>query len=175
MSIDQNQKVVEIPTPQDAEIARLGVELNKTYLPYGKMGQAGQARQSAQDANAVRRSPSVLASRSVSKGNAFYCNDAWDLVDAIKNGKCKLEELKDEDLPAELQQARQGRPQGEGGRGRQAARGDPGEDPQAEQGARSSSWPPNARSRPGTKEDTLDQAIVKAIRDQAARHNFKFE
>ena len=33
MSIDQNQKVVEIPTPHDAEIARLGVELNKTYLP----------------------------------------------------------------------------------------------------------------------------------------------
>ena len=25
MSIDQNQKVVEIPTPQDAEIATLGV------------------------------------------------------------------------------------------------------------------------------------------------------
>ena len=42
MSIDQNQKVVEIPAPQDAEIARLGVELNKTYLPYGKMG-AGRA------------------------------------------------------------------------------------------------------------------------------------
>ena len=34
MSIDQNQKVVEIPTPHDAEIARLGVDLNKT--PYGK-------------------------------------------------------------------------------------------------------------------------------------------
>ena len=45
MSIDQNQKVVEIPTPQDATIARLGVELNKTYLPFGKMGAAGQARQ----------------------------------------------------------------------------------------------------------------------------------
>ena len=52
MSIDQNQKIVEIPTPQDAEIAKLGVELNKTYLPFGKMGQAGLARQSAQDANA---------------------------------------------------------------------------------------------------------------------------
>ena len=33
----------------------------------------------------------------------FYCNDAWDLVDAIKNGKCKLEDVKDEDLPADLQ------------------------------------------------------------------------
>ena len=57
LSIDQNQKVVEIPTPHDAEIARLGVELNKTYLPYGRMGQAGQMRQAAQDANAVGASP----------------------------------------------------------------------------------------------------------------------
>ena len=27
----------------------------------------------------------------------------------------------------------------------------------------------------GSKEDTLDQAIIKAIRDQATRRNFKFE
>ena len=78
------------------------MQLNKTYLPYGKMGQAGQARQSAQDANAGNSSQSVLATRSVSKGNAFYCNDAWDLVDAIKNGKCKLEDLKTEDLPEDM-------------------------------------------------------------------------
>src|SRR4051794_27130648 len=37
MSIDQNQKVVEVPAPQDTEIARLGVALNRTYLAYGKM------------------------------------------------------------------------------------------------------------------------------------------
>ena len=70
------------------------------------MGQAGQTRQAAQDANAVAASPGVLVSRSVSKGNEFYCNDAWDLVDAIKNGKCKLDELKDDDLPPEAPQAR---------------------------------------------------------------------
>src|SRR5262249_39700200 len=96
MSIDQNQRVVEIPTPQDAPRARLGVKLNETYLPYGRMGMAGQARQVAQDANAGAVSASVLASRSVSKGNAVYCNDAWDLVDAIKNGKCKMEDIKTE-------------------------------------------------------------------------------
>ena len=38
MSIDQNQRVAEIPTPHDAEIATLGISLNKTYLPFGKMG-----------------------------------------------------------------------------------------------------------------------------------------
>ena len=96
MSIDQNQKVVEIPTPQDAAIARLGVDLNKTYLPYGKMGQAGQARQSAQDANAgdvVAERPG-RADRSP-RGMRSTATTRWDLVDAIKNGKCKLEDVKD--------------------------------------------------------------------------------
>jgi len=31
------------------------------------------------------------------------------------------------------------------------------------------------KKQQGTKEDTLDQAITKAIRAQAARQNFKFE
>ncbi len=69
MNIDQNQKVVEIPAPQDAEIARLGVDLNKTYVPFGKMGLAGQARQSMQDTNASNVSAGVLATRSISKSN----------------------------------------------------------------------------------------------------------
>ena len=103
MSIDQNQKVVEIPAPQDAEIARLGVDLNKTYLPYGKMGAGGPGaavRPGRQRRRGVaeRRWPAAR----ISKANAFYCNDAWDLVDAIKNGKCKLDEIKDEDLPDDL-------------------------------------------------------------------------
>jgi hypothetical protein len=93
MSIDQNTKVVEIPAPQDTEIAKLGVDLNKTYLPYGRHGLEGQARQAMQDANAVNASQAAIASRSYSKANSIYNNDAWDLVDAIKNGKAKLEDL----------------------------------------------------------------------------------
>ena len=173
MSIDQNQKVVEIPTPQDAEIAKLGVELNKTYLPYGRMGQAGQARQSAQDANASAVSPSVLASRSVSKGNEFYCNDAWDLVDAIKNGKCKLEEVKDEDLPAELRKLDKAGRKAKVDEAAKQREEIQAQDPQTEQGARSSTWPRERKKQAGAKEDTLDQAIVKAIRDQAARQQLQ--
>jgi len=102
MSIDQDRKVVEIPAPQDAEIVRLGVDLNKTFSRSARWacrpGPTGR-----QDANALNASPAAIASRSYSKANSVYRNDAWDLVDAIKNGKCKLEELKDEDLPADLQ------------------------------------------------------------------------
>jgi len=174
MSIDQDLKVVEIPAPQDSEIARLGVDLNKTYLPFGKMGQAGQARQCAQDVNAGAVSPSVLVSRSISKGNAFYCNDSWDLVDAIKNGKCKLDEVKDEDLPPDLRKLDKA---GRKVKVDEAAR-------QREQiqakilklnNEREHYLAGERKKRQGAREDSLDRAIVKAIRDQATRHNFKFE
>jgi hypothetical protein len=174
MSIDQNLKVVEIPAPQDHEIARLGVEMNKTYIPVGKMGLAGQARQSVQDANACDVSTSVLANRSVSKSNPFYCNDAWDLVDAIKHDKCKLDDLKDEDLPTEMRKLDK------------TARKVKVEEAARQRGEiqakilqlnteREKYLASERKKRDGGKEDTLDQAIVKAIRDQAARHNFKFE
>jgi hypothetical protein len=174
MSIDQNLKVVEIPTPQDSEIARLGLDLNKTYLPFGKMGQAGQQRQSVQDLNACNVSTAVLACRSVSKSNSVYCNDAWDLVDAIKNGKCKLDELKDEDLPADLRKLDKA--------GRQAKVDDAARQRGEIQAKilklnkeREQYLAGERKKHVGPKEETLDKAIVKAIRDQATRHNFKFE
>jgi hypothetical protein len=174
MSIDQNQKIVELAAPQDAQIAKLGIDLNKTYLPYGRMGSEGLARQSAQDANAIASSPSVLVSRSISKGNAFYCNDAWDLVDAIKNGKCNLDEVKDEELPADLRKLDR------------AARKAKVDDAEKQRAAiqtqiltlnkqRDAFLAAERGKQPGVKDDTLNQAIVKAIRDQAARHHFTFE
>ncbi|MBI3466897.1 MAG: VWA domain-containing protein [Planctomycetes bacterium] len=102
MNIDQNQKVVHVDAPQDKEIARLGEELNKTYVAFGKEGQAGLSRQAAQDANAVNQSVGSAVERSRSKANAFYCNDSWDLVDAVCNNKVDLTKLKDDDLPENL-------------------------------------------------------------------------
>jgi hypothetical protein len=103
LTIDPNQKLVSIPTPQDEEISRLGLELNKTYIPYGKVGQVGQARQVAQDVNADALSLEAKVTRSVTRScAALYSADDWDLVDAIRTGKCKLEELKAEDLPENL-------------------------------------------------------------------------
>ncbi len=174
LSIDQNQKIVDIPAPQDTEIAKLGVELNKTYLPFGKMGQEGQARQSVQDANACAASVGALVNRSVAKGNAVYCNDAWDLVDAIKNGRCKLEDLKDEDLPPEMAKldkaARKARVE-QAAKERQTIQTRINDLNQK----REQFLAAERKKQAGAKDDTLDQAIVKAIRDQATRQHFKFE
>jgi hypothetical protein len=100
--IDQNQAVVQIAAPQDAEITKLNGELNKTYVAYGRFGQEGAANQAVQDANAAKAGAGVFSSRLYTKGNAQYRNDRWDLVDAVNNGTAKLEELKAEDLPEEM-------------------------------------------------------------------------
>lgn len=101
--IDQNKAVAEIAAPQDKELARLGTELNKTYIGYGAGATAGKARQAAQDSNAAGLSLGSMSQRAVSKASAHYDNSGWDLVDGTKKGAAKLEKMKDEELPAEMQ------------------------------------------------------------------------
>ena len=99
MNIDHTKAVVQIEAPQDKEIAQLGVELNKTYIAYGKAGRRGLRRQSVQDSNASELSIASGLQRAVSKANAFYRNASWDLCDAFREGKVDLAKLKPEELP----------------------------------------------------------------------------
>jgi hypothetical protein len=175
MSIDHDQKVAAIPAPQDDEIARLGLDLNKTYIPYGKMGREGQARQVMQDANANAASPNAIVTRSISKGCPdLYCNAAWDLVDAINTGRCKLEDVKDEDLPEDLRKL---------SKADRKARVDEVIKGRAqiqkrilELNKEREAFLAAERKKLAEKgEETLDSAIVKAVREQASRANIRFE
>jgi hypothetical protein len=84
--IDQNRAVARVNAPQDAELARLSLELNKTYVAYGKEGRVAAQRQVAQDSNAGTVSASSVATRAKAKASAAYNNSGWDLVDAKKEG-----------------------------------------------------------------------------------------
>lgn len=99
LNIDHNQRVVEIPAPQDEEIARLGVELNRTYVAYGANGRAAQGRQAAQDRNSLGVSIANMVSRSVAKSSGYYSNESWDLVDAAKKNQVDVASVPAEDLP----------------------------------------------------------------------------
>jgi hypothetical protein len=101
LNIDQNRAVAYIAAPQDDEIARLGTELNKTYVGYGRKAEEAKMRQEAQDKNASAFAGSA-ATRAVSKASRLYDNSGWDLVDGTKKGAVKLDEMKEDDLPAEL-------------------------------------------------------------------------
>lgn len=100
--INQNAAIAYVAAPQDQEIARLGAELNKTYIGYGAQGAVRREMQAKQDANAASAAPAAVISRSVSKSTALYKNSSWDLVDAAKDGDVKVEAMKEEDLPAEM-------------------------------------------------------------------------
>ncbi len=102
MNIDQNAEMVYVQAPQDDEIIKLGQELNKTYLAFGTKGGEYKTRQNEQDVNSMGVSSEVMVNRSVTKSGSQYKNSTWDLVDAKKEGKLKVDELKDEELPDEM-------------------------------------------------------------------------
>jgi hypothetical protein len=175
MSIDHNRSIVAIPAPQDGEIARLGTALNSTYIPYGMMGVEGQARQAVQDANAVAVSVNAVVSRNVSKGSAtLYCNDVWDLVDAIKTGRCKLDDLKDEDLNEDFRKL--SKPERRAFVERATKQREEIQKQILDLNRRREAFlAEEARKQAGPGGETLDSAILKAVREQAVRANIKFE
>ncbi len=106
LSIDANQQVVHVEAPQDARIAELNAQLNRTYLPYGSEGADKAQRQLEQDRLSSDISTGLLAKRAHSKASSFYGNSDWDLVDAFKDGAVAEEELmqmEDAELPEPMQ------------------------------------------------------------------------
>ncbi|MCX7030501.1 MAG: VWA domain-containing protein [Spirochaetes bacterium] len=102
MSIDQDEVVEDIVTPFDADIVRLGEELNGTYVAYGREGEASKIRQAEQDANAAGMGTESSVQRSVAKAQEAYVNERWDLADAVQSGTVKVASLKDDELPVEM-------------------------------------------------------------------------
>ena len=172
MCINQNTKVPHIVAPQDKEIARLSAGLNDTYLPYGAAGAAGQERQSAQDANAAGVALEVAVQRAVAKANAQYRNDRWDLVDAVANGTLKIEDLKEDQLPEKMQKmsAEERKAFVEANRAQRAHIQKQINDLNAQ---RNKYVAEEMKKLAEKGEDTLDAAMIKTLRAQAERKEFK--
>jgi hypothetical protein len=103
MCIEQDRKTVYIASPYDDQIMLLNKQLNKTYIGYGSLGEAKKTAQMQQDSNAASYSQANSVKRAISKSSHFYKNSKWDLVDASKQEKFKLEEIDDKQLPKEMQ------------------------------------------------------------------------
>lgn len=172
--IDHNQAVVHIEAPQDKEIARLSAELNGTYLAYGLGGAAAAERQAAQDRNAMSLAPASGATvqRAIAKSSLNYRNSSWDLVDAAKDKAFNLSEVKAENLPAEMQTMNE------------AERKDYIERKAKERSALQA----KIQSLSGEREkylakkrqqnaatNTLDTAVISAVREQAGKRDFNFK
>jgi hypothetical protein len=102
-AIDQENGTVTIATPFDAELATLSAAINETYVWFGKAGSEACENQKAQDSNAAGANGSAAASRALTKAGCVYVARN-DLVDAVKSGKVKLEEVKKEELPEKMKE-----------------------------------------------------------------------
>lgn len=172
MNIDHNQKLVSIRAPQDDEITSLGAKLNQTYIAYGRGGQAKKERQAVQDKNASVASEESIVERSVAKASRQYDNSGWDLLDALRDGRVRLDSMESEDLPAEMKamsprQRTAYCTEMEQKRQRLQARINTLNEQRRVYVAR--------EMKKNTAGNTLDQAIVKTIRAQAGEKNFKFK
>jgi len=103
-NINQDQKRVSIPCPQDKILIELNTKLNKTYLWFGSKSARGSnsRRQFAEDANAFS-SPSGGFDRARSKAGKIYDNSSRDLVDGEEAGEVAVEALDADQLPQEMQ------------------------------------------------------------------------
>ncbi len=104
MNINQDAKVVHVETPFDTEILKLNQELNKTYIGYGNAGKSRIVMQEVQDNNAASYGAANNVERAVSKSKKAYKNDEWDLVDAMAKDEEILEEVEKEALPEVMQE-----------------------------------------------------------------------
>jgi hypothetical protein len=109
--IPQDGGVQTISTPFDEQLSQLGTRLGGTFLAYGGGGGAeGEryraARKEVSDgieySMSTRSAPTAAADRTLNKAlnSKAYIGD---LLQDIENGSTKLESVKTEDLPSELQ------------------------------------------------------------------------
>ncbi len=174
MNIDQNRKVVHIAAPQDAEIDKLGGELNKTYVGYGRRGGKAKRRQAAQDTNAESAAAGSMTQRSVFKASPNYSNADWDLVDAQKKGKVKVDKMKAEDLPEELREM-DGAERGKYLEKQGKKRAEIQTKIRKLNADRKKFVSEKRKQMTSSGDDTLDAAMIKTVKEQASKKDFEFE
>lgn len=174
MVIDHNRAVVHIEAPQDMEIAKLSAELNKTYLAFGAEGRVAAERQSRQDMNAMSLAPAsgAVVQRAVAKSSVNYFNGSWDLVDAAKDKTFKLEDVKKEELPSEMQKMNE-KERKEFIEKKSKERAELQGKIQTLNSEREKYVA--AQMKQQSASNTLDTVVITTVREQAAKRQFTFE
>ena len=174
-SIDLSGGAVTIQTPMDKQLMELNRKLNTTYIPFGTHGRRGLAKQKAQDKNSEKAGGQVTAaSRAVAKAQSLYRNSRWDLCDAFREKKIKLEDIKEEDLPENMKKMTLEE--------RKAYIAKMQKEREAfqkqikELGKKRSKYiQTEIKKRNLTQDSAFDEAVRKTVRQQAEKKGFTFE
>lgn len=174
MNIDHNQKTVYIQSPYDQQINQLNIYLNQTYIGYGRQGVVKKEKQQAEDAKAGSYSEANSVKRAVSKSSHFYKNSSWDLVDASEEEDFELAEVKDETLPEEMK----GMSLEEKEKYIEEKKAERAKIKKEinELNKKREAYVAEKKKETATEgEAALDDAMIKSIKDQAAKKKLKFE
>ena len=172
MNIDQNKKEVYIASPYDNAILQLNKQLNSTYVSYGSRGKKMLKRQVVQDANAVSMGTGSAINRAQSKSTVNYSNESWDLVDAVEEDEEAIDKLKEDDTPEELK----GKSKAEIKKyveGKKKER-EKIQKQISELNAKRDKFVAE-KKKENAEENTLDAVMIKAVKEQAKKKNYKFK
>jgi len=175
MCINQNDQVAHIETPYDSEIGKLNDELNKTYIAFGQKGKEKRARQLSQDTNAKSYGAANNAERAISKSKkSTYNNATWDAVDAMAENDDFIEEVEEEQLPDEMKDmdVKERKEYVEKKAKERAAI-----QAKIQEAAkkRTAFITEKRKEAAGEDKNTLDAVMLKTVREQAQKQQFKFE
>lgn len=170
MAINHNHSTVHIATPYDEEILRYNQKLNSTYVAYGRVGSKKMEMQSRQDDNAKGYSEANAVSRTVSKSSHLYKNASWDLVDAVEMEEVAVEDLKQSDLPEQLK----GKSNKEIEKYVESKRKERKDIQDKIQQLNTKRKQYIAQQKDKKEGNGLENAMIKAIKNQAKRKNYKW-
>jgi hypothetical protein len=173
--IDLSGGAITIDTPMDKELMELSGKINATYVPFGKHGEGGTLNQAAQDGNSLANGGSSNgATRALAKSWSGYNCASWDLVDALKAKDFKLEGVKAEDLPAGMRTMSLDEKKAHLARRR--AERDALQKRMNELGvARQKFMDAEIKAKNLNQDSAFDEAVRRAIREQAGRKGFTVE
>lgn len=103
VSIAQSGGMQQIAAPMDAEIDRLNAALSGTVLPYGARAEQEVVRHKAKLAEAAPAAASAARHSFLGKKGGSIVTGGGDLLDDVREGRVKLEDVKRDELPSELQ------------------------------------------------------------------------
>ena len=178
--IAQDGGVQIVSTPFDARLSELGNKLGATYVAYGGgAGPAGEVYRVRAKESQDRMESTVTAAAPVTAQaeravNKALNRDAYvgDLLQSIENGTVKLDEVKPEDLPADLKKlsAAERRKEVEQ---RLAERKKIRDEIVTLKKQRDEYVAAERRKQTGTKTTGFDAAVASALREQLSRKGIK--
>ncbi|QDT96554.1 VWA domain-containing protein [Gimesia aquarii] len=176
LSINHGVQVVTPKTPYDRKLSELSRSINKTYLFYGsqKAKNESSASQLSADGLAGQSSPASSADRAAFKGSGRYRVKA-DLIDAIAGKKVKLQELKQEELPAELKKLTKKEQTAYIEKKQKERKAIQLQIQELTKKRNKFIADEMKKQQNQKKETTFDTAVIKALKSQAVKKNFQFQ